>query len=95
MFYFPESLALCLVFFFVCIPLTGTQASPCTASGKPCKVPFIYRDVENTKCSKQNSPGILWNHKPWCSTETDSDGNFIDDKWENIKAMQGPFMNGF
>ena len=45
---------------------------------KPCVFPFIDRGVSHSKCTS----GAL-DLQPWCPTEVDQNGHYIDEKWGN------------
>ena len=45
---------------------------------KPCVFPFEDRGLSHNKCTKGTSGG-----KPWCPTEVDKLGYYMDGKWGN------------
>jgi hypothetical protein len=48
---------------------------------KPCVFPFIDRGISLNKCTI----GSL-DRKPWCPTEVDQNGHYIDEKWGNCDS---------
>ena len=42
-----------------------------------CVFPFTYNGVKYSACTDTDHDA------QWCSTKTDSDGNFISDEWGN------------
>ena len=49
--------------------------------GKQCIFPFSYKGITYTECTTYENNGI-----PWCSTEVDTTGNYIDGKWGNCNS---------
>ena len=45
---------------------------------KPCVFPFEDRGLSHSKCTKGTSGG-----KPWCPTEVNKLGYYMDGKWGN------------
>ena len=48
---------------------------------KPCVFPFNDRGLSHSKCTKGTSGG-----KPWCPTEVDERGYYLDGKWGNCPS---------
>ena len=44
----------------------------------PCVFPFIYNNVKYAACTSVDNGGT-----PWCSTEVNGNGDYIDGKWGN------------
>ena len=47
---------------------------------KPCVFPFIDRGIPHSKCTYGAS-----DLQPWCPTEVDQNGYYIDEKWGNCE----------
>ena len=44
----------------------------------PCVFPFIYNNVRYAACTSIDNGGT-----PWCSTEVNDNGDYIEGKWGN------------
>ena len=73
---------------------SGNDTSGCkTTNGLSCVFPFIYAGVEYSQCTTVEN-----GETPWCSTETDKDGNHIEtdkdgkyiDHWWRVCAKDCP-----
>ena len=45
-----------------------------------CHFPFTYKDKTYNNCTKEDNWGV-----PWCSTDPEGDGDYIDSTWENCQ----------
>ena len=48
---------------------------------KPCVFPFIDRGISHSKCTLGAS-----DLQPWCPTEVDQNGYYVDEKWGNCDS---------
>ncbi|CAL4084401.1 unnamed protein product, partial [Meganyctiphanes norvegica] len=48
----------------------------------PCKFPFIYKSIIYKECTSVDDP----EGKPWCSTRTDTQNNYISGHWAHCNA---------
>ena len=62
-----------------CRTKVGKDAGP--DPNKPCAFPFNDRGISHSKCTKGVSGG-----KPWCPTEVDKLGYYMDGKWGNCPS---------
>ena len=49
-----------------------------TQNGTTCVFPFIYKGVKYSVCTTVDN-----RETPWCSTNTDKEGNYVDNYWGN------------
>ena len=64
-------------FFFIQGCMTKDGPDP----NKPCVFPFIDRGISHSKCTFGAS-----DLQPWCPTEVDQNGHYIDEKWGNCDS---------
>ena len=48
---------------------------------KPCVFPFFDRGISHSKCTSGAS-----DLQPWCPTEVDQNGYYINEKWGNCES---------
>ena len=65
--------------FIILIQGCGTKDGP--DPNKPCVFPFIDRGISHSKCTLGAS-----DLQPWCPTEIDRNGHYIDEKWGNCDS---------
>ena len=54
----------------------GCKTNGGPVQNQPCVFPFIYKGENFSSCTEKK-----FEYVPWCATETDTEGKFIDDKW--------------
>ena len=74
---FVEKQRDCNNFFFIQVCVTKDGPDP----NRPCVFPFIDRGISHSKCTSGAS--YL---QPWCPTEVDQNGHYIDEKWGNCES---------
>ena len=78
------------LYFLFIIQGCGTKGGP--DANKPCVFPFQDREKIHSKCTSGTT-----DRQPWCPTEVDQNGYYIDGKWgycdSNCETGNGFFFH--